>query len=115
MDTIGIERMTFEPERRPPKRFGPWSIAAVILALLGIGAVSPAAVDVLRWRDAVDDAKAVAGDRNASDRSLTNASTVLHRHAHAVIEELLRIAERGGEPAKHAEIYLRKLHEQAKR
>lgn len=115
MDHIGIERMRFEPETAPPRWRGPWSMAFAALTLLGIGAVSPAAVNILRWRDGAADAHAIASDRNATEASQINACTVLHRHAQESIESLIQIAARGGEPAKHAEILLRKLSDQAKR
>ena len=115
MDNIGIERMRFEPERHPSRWRGPWSLGLAALALLGIGAVSPAAVNILRWRDGVSDAQAVASDRNATDASRVNACTILHRHAQEAVEGLLQVVARGGEPAKHAEILLRKLNEQTKR
>lgn len=116
MDIIGIERMRFEPERpasRLPRRGG-LALAGVLL-LLGSGAVSVAAVNVLRWRDSVNDARLVASDRNASDRALTDASTVLHRHAQEAVEELLRIEARGGDAAQHASIFLRKINAQTQR
>lgn len=63
----------------PPRRRRPIAVACLAVASALLGATSVAVVDIARWRDAGEVARAAASDPNNSVRNRLEAQVILRR------------------------------------